>query len=168
MHARDWAQEMARYNRWQNEKLYGITDGLTDAEREGDRGLFFGSIRHTLDHMLMLETRFMELSENGVATTPFLLKKTLFETYGTLSSARRAFDQRLEETFEGADGDWFEATIRFGEPALNGRTSVARHFLFMQMFNHATHHRSQVTSELHRMGIDYGSTDLPFNPDTAY
>ncbi|YAF94156.1 MAG: DinB family protein [Nodularia sp. CChRGM 3473] len=32
------------------------------------------------------------------------------------------------------------------------------------MFNHQTHHRSQITSELHKMGIDYGCTDLPYNP----
>jgi uncharacterized damage-inducible protein DinB len=32
------------------------------------------------------------------------------------------------------------------------------------MFNHQTHHRSQVTAMLRQMGIDYGNTDLPANP----
>jgi uncharacterized damage-inducible protein DinB len=37
----------------------------------------------------------------------------------------------------------------------------------VQLFNHQTHHRSQATSELHKLGIDYGSTDLPYNPYLA-
>jgi uncharacterized damage-inducible protein DinB len=36
------------------------------------------------------------------------------------------------------------------------------------MFNHETHHRSQVTSALTQMGIDYGNTDLPYNPLSQY
>jgi len=43
-----------------------------------------------------------------------------------------------------------------------------RQFPLMQMFNHGTHHRSQVTSALHTMGIDYGSNDLPYNPLSQY
>jgi DHA1 family bicyclomycin/chloramphenicol resistance-like MFS transporter len=36
------------------------------------------------------------------------------------------------------------------------------------MFNHATHHRSQATTALWAMGIDYGCTDIPFRPDSPY
>jgi len=33
------------------------------------------------------------------------------------------------------------------------------------MFNHQTHHWNQITTELHKIGIDYGVTDMPYNPD---
>jgi uncharacterized damage-inducible protein DinB len=34
----------------------------------------------------------------------------------------------------------------------------------MQMFNHQTHHRGQVTALLMQSGIDPGITDLPWAP----
>jgi len=39
-----YVQHMARYNRWQNENLYGVAEGLSDEERRRERGAFFGSI----------------------------------------------------------------------------------------------------------------------------
>jgi uncharacterized damage-inducible protein DinB len=47
-----YVQRMARYNRWQNENLYGAADALSDAERQRTRGAFFGSIHATLNHLL--------------------------------------------------------------------------------------------------------------------
>ena len=49
---RAYVQRMARYNRWQNENLYGVADRLSDDERRRERGAFFGSIHKTLSHLL--------------------------------------------------------------------------------------------------------------------
>ena len=46
---RTYVQRMARYNRWQNENLYGVADSLSDDERRLERGAWFGSIHKTLD-----------------------------------------------------------------------------------------------------------------------
>ena len=84
-----------------------------------------------------------------------------------LVRARQAFDAQVAARFDAVDAGWFAEIISFTRPAANSRTSLPRQFLLMQMFNHGTHHRSQVTSELHRMGIDYGNTDLPYNPHST-
>jgi len=34
----------------------------------------------------------------------------------------------------------------------------------VQMFNHQTHHRSQVLTLLTQMGVSVGSTDIPYIP----
>ncbi len=34
----DYVRRMARYNRWQNENLYGAAEGLTEEERHRERG----------------------------------------------------------------------------------------------------------------------------------
>ena len=47
-----YVQRMARYNRWQNENLYGVADRLSEEERGRERGAFFGSIHKTLSHIL--------------------------------------------------------------------------------------------------------------------
>ena len=49
---RAYVQRMARYNRWQNENLYGVANTLSDAERRQERGAWFGSIHKTLNHIL--------------------------------------------------------------------------------------------------------------------
>ena len=49
---RAYVQRMARYNRWQNENVYGVADRLSDEERRRERGAFFGSIHKTLSHLL--------------------------------------------------------------------------------------------------------------------
>jgi uncharacterized damage-inducible protein DinB len=41
-----------------------------------------------------------------------------------------------------------------------------RSLCVMQMFNHQTHHRGQVTTLLKQAGIDPGATDLPWAPLT--
>ena len=48
----DYVRRMARYNRWQNENLYGAADRLSDEERRRERGAFFGSIQKTFSHLL--------------------------------------------------------------------------------------------------------------------
>ena len=49
---RAYVQRMARYNRWQNENLYGVADSLSDDERRLERGAWFGSIHKTFNHLL--------------------------------------------------------------------------------------------------------------------
>jgi len=167
MDAKAWGVEMARYNSWQNGTLYTIVAGLTETEREGHRGLFFGSIRHTLDHILMVDDLLFRLADTGGAPTSFEPEKLIQPDWKSLAQARKTFDTRLEARFDQVDAAWFGEIISFTRPAANSRTSLPRQFLLMQMFNHGTHHRSQVTSELHRMGIDYGNTDMPYNPHST-
>ena len=54
-----YVQRLARYNRWQNENLYGVADSLSDAERRRERGAFFGSIHGTLSHLLWADRMWM-------------------------------------------------------------------------------------------------------------
>src|SRR5262249_44921683 len=54
-----YVQGMARYNRWQNQNLYGVADGLADSERRRERGAFFGSVHATLNHLLWADRIWM-------------------------------------------------------------------------------------------------------------
>jgi uncharacterized damage-inducible protein DinB len=44
---------LSRYNRWFNERLYAACETLGDEERNRERGAFFGSIHHTLNHIVV-------------------------------------------------------------------------------------------------------------------
>lgn len=165
MNSQAWAREMARYNKWQNETLYGICDGLNDDDRKADRGMFFGSIHRTLDHILMVDHVLRGFVVDGFPPDHvFDPNKKLYDDYEDLKTARMAFDGDMLDLIERNSDDWLDGTISFTSERLNRTRTMPRKFYCMQMFNHATHHRSQVTSELHKMGIDYGNTDLPYNP----
>lgn len=49
-----YVSEIAAYSRWQNDNVYRICDEIGQEERQRDRGLFFGTIHHTLDHICMV------------------------------------------------------------------------------------------------------------------
>ena len=52
-----YATTMARYNRWMNERLYSVAGTLTEQQLREERGLFFGSIYGTLNHLLVCAGR---------------------------------------------------------------------------------------------------------------
>ncbi len=60
-----YVQRMARYNRWQNQNLYGVADGISDAERRRERGAFFGSIHRTLNHLLWGDTIWLRIWDSS-------------------------------------------------------------------------------------------------------
>jgi len=169
MSAVDAAREMALYNKWQNKKLYGLCAELSEAERMADRGMFFGSIHHTLDHILLIDELLWPFIVTG--ERPFSMpdpKQVRIPDVAELTARRAAFDAAVLAHLDTVSADWFDETFDFYHEPLKRNRSIPRQLYVTQMFNHATHHRSQVTSELHRMGIDYGNTDLPYNPLSQY
>jgi len=163
-----WALEMALYNKWQNEKLYEICDGLSEEDRSRDRGMFFGSIHRSLDHILMVDRVLWDFTMSGQPPRTFDPNAKVTDDYETLSAARFHFDLTLLETLRMQPKAWLDETVSYHHPRLGRTREHPRQFPLMQMFNHGTHHRAQVTAELHRMGIDYGNTDMPFNPQSQY
>ncbi len=159
------AREMARYNRWMNDKLYAVADRLTDEERKADRGAFFGSIHRTFNHLLLTD-RVWLARFNGVA-----LQEGEFGPGGI-----RSLDQELYADFDELRGerartdgeiDAYVATLTDEKLAGNLRylrRGVANEFplwhAIAHFFNHQTHHRGQVTTLLMQAGHDPGVTDL--------
>ena len=168
MSTKAWALEMALYSKWQNEKLYGISDGLSDEDRKQDRGLFFGSIHRSLDHILMVDRVLWDFTLSGDPPRSFDPNRRLHDDYPTLRQARADLDALVIDTVRARPKTWLDEIVSYHHPRLDRERSHPRQFPLMQMFNHGTHHRSQVTSALHAMGIDYGSTDMPANPLSQY
>ena len=204
MPGRDWACELARYNRWQDDKLYTLCEALGDDARREPRAMFFGDIHRTLGHILMVDQVLLEFAltrrlpeafdprrdpahsgadagaDAGAHVSADAVADAIAEAdagepsdgqhiddFDALAAAQRRFDDDLLRRFEGVDDAWFDVAASFYSEERAADRHMPRWFIFSQLFNHATHHRSQVTSELHRLGIDYGNTDLPHNPFTG-
>ncbi|GAB4237146.1 MAG: DinB family protein [Stanieria sp.] len=159
----NFLEVMALYNKWQNESLFKICDDLGEDQLHLDRVMFFDSIFKTLNHIINVDQTIHS----------FIYTKTLpqfepnlipYPEYHQLRSARFKFDKKLVQESQNCSQEWLDEIFEFWSERLNRNRKIPRSFFYIQMFNHQTHHRSQITSELHKMGIDYGNTDLPYNP----
>jgi tRNA-Thr(GGU) m(6)t(6)A37 methyltransferase TsaA len=162
-----FARDMALYNRWQNRVLYDLCEKLGDEARRLDRGMFFGSIHATLNHMLVVERVLLGIVRDGT-WAPLDHRAVPYADFAELRAERARFDDGLLALAGEHEDAWFGATLTFFSQRLGRERSLPRALVLAQLFNHATHHRSQVTSELHKLGVDYGVTDMPFNPELPY
>ncbi|WP_409880928.1 MULTISPECIES: DinB family protein [unclassified Nostoc] len=158
-----FVETMALYNKWQNESLFKICDELSDEQLRLNRGMFFESIFKTLNHIIHVDEtiHFLIYTKTLPKFDPSLIPYT---EYTELKSARFKLDEKLVTESQRCSQDWLDEIVEFWSEKLNRNRRIPKSFYYMQLFNHQTHHRSQITSELHKMGIDYGNTDLPYNP----
>jgi len=161
-----YVQRMARYNRWQNQNLYGVADTLSDDERRKERGAWFGSIHKTLSHLLWGDqiwmSRFTDLPKppGGIPESV-----SLFPDWQNLKFERTGFDQKIIDWADSVEDAWLAADQTFYSGATRREWTRPRWFLVTHMFNHQTHHRGQVHAMLTQAGGRPHDTDLTFLPD---
>ena len=160
----DYVRRMARYNRWQNENLYGAADGLTDEERHRDRGAFFGSIHRTLCHLLWADQTWMSRFSNSPPPVPLEELAALHRDWASLKGRRIDFDAGIVCWADGLASDWLAGTHTHFSPSLGRELSGPRWMVVSHFFNHQTHHRGQVHCMLTQAGAKPAETDLPMMP----
>jgi uncharacterized damage-inducible protein DinB len=164
----DHARLMARYNRWQNDNLYGAAATLSDEARRQDRGAFFGSIHGTLSHLLWGDSIWMHRFagtpklEGGIKDSP-----GHFADWDDLTARRKAMDETIIGWVEALTPDWLSGDLTWYSGAMGRDVSKAKWLLVTHFFNHQTHHRGQVHAMLTAAGAKPDDTDIPFMPDAA-
>ena len=155
------SQLMARYNEWMNSPMYALCASLPDAELHRDRGAFFKSIYATLNHIAYGDLAFLSrfTGDPNVVPEP---GADLFGTFSRLRAARVTLDKRILIWSESLTPAWLTEPLTYTSK-IDGKTrTVPKWVLVTHMFNHQTHHRGQVTTLLSQMGLDVGTTDIPF------
>jgi uncharacterized damage-inducible protein DinB len=160
-----YVQRMARYNRWQNENVYGVADTLTDAERKRPRGAFFGSIHATLNHLLWADRIWM----SRLAGTPrpaggIPESVATYSEWSDLRRERTAFDTVMVDWADRLDAASLAGELSWFSGAAKAELRKPRWLLVTHMFNHQTHHRGQVHCMLTQADGKPGDTDLPLMP----
>ena len=154
---------LARYNEWMNARLYAVCAGLTQAELKLDRGAFFGSIAGTLEHLVYGDLASLSRFTGDPARPP-ALGAELYGSFAALRAARTAIDARIVAWASTLSEAWLARTLTYTSQ-VDGKTRTLPHWaLVTHMFNHQTHHRGQLGTLLTQMGLDVGSTDIPFMP----
>ena len=158
---REQLRLLARYNLWATTRLFESLEILSEAEYRRDAGLFFKSVHGTLNHLLVAEhllwfRRFVE------GASPSLALDSEVET------DRAALKARL---LAGAAA-WLKELDAWPEARLQGSLDYRRMSgetvslpfaaALMHVFNHATHHRGQITAAVTAMGHRCPVLDMVF------
>ncbi|SDU23964.1 DinB family protein [Stappia sp. ES.058] len=159
-------QTFARYNTWMNGKLYAACADLDDHTRKTDRGAFFKSLHGTLDHIL-LGDRIWLSRLTGSDYPRAAIGTELYEDFEDLAAARRAMDAEIEAFADGLTQEWLAKPLSWTSALDGTKRSHPRWLLVTHLFNHQTHHRGQATTLLSQLGVDIGSTDLPWLPQVG-
>jgi uncharacterized damage-inducible protein DinB len=160
-----YVQRMARYNRWQNENLYGAAERLPAEEREKERGAFFGSIHKTLSHLLWADRVWMgRFTDQPRPLGGIRESVALYPDWRALSEERAQFDRSIMTWADGVDDAWLARDQTYYSGATGRELTRPRWLLVTHLFNHQTHHRGQVHCMLTQAGSKPHDTDLPLTP----
>ena len=158
-----YCQLMAEYNEWMNAKLYRACASLPESVLHEDKGAFFKSIYLTLNHIAYSDLAFLSRFTGEQSQVP-ALNQDLFGSFHQLSIERNRIDARLSQWAIVLTPQWLEQTLTYVSKVDGSNRTAPNWVLVMHLFNHQIHHRGQITTLLTQLGLDLGSTDLPFMP----
>jgi uncharacterized damage-inducible protein DinB len=151
----------ARYHVWATHRLLEAVARVSDDEYRRDVGLFFKSIHGTLNHLLVAE-HMLWYPRFAKGTSPVLALDAEIEPHR----------ERLAQALNGGSANWSQliaswSAERFdshlehqtskGEPMSLPFAATLAH-----VFNHATHHRGQITAALTALGQPCPELDMVY------
>lgn len=150
---------LARYNVWAHAKLYEHVDRLPGADYRRDSGLFFKSVHGILNHLLVAEhqvwfPRFAEGVSNRVA-----LNTELEADQAALRIRLLAATRRWEPLIESWDAARFDGRLDY-TTTRGVAQSLPFALTLAHVFNHATHHRGQISAAITAMGHECPELDM--------
>ncbi len=164
---REHLQTMARYHAWATARCLGAVARLDDAAYRRDAGLYFGSVHGTLNHLLVGERLLWWRRFGGDAVDPASAADPPFSALDAEVERDRA---QLAERLCAAAAAWSALIDAWPEDRLLGTLRYARidgdvvtlplAATLAHVFNHATHHRGQVSAALTAAGVRDWSFDL--------
>jgi uncharacterized damage-inducible protein DinB len=158
-----YCQTMAAYGRWMNRKLFDRAGRLPDRERKADRAAFFRSIHSTLNHILWGDRIWLGRFD-GKSYPIGPIGVDLYADFDELRAARDEMDMAITDWALAVSDFELDGTLQWYSRVAEREMSRPRALCVMQMFNHGTHHRGQLTTLLKQIGVDPGVTDLPLMP----
>lgn len=161
----EWLGALARYNRWMNEKLYGLAATLSDEARKRDAGAFFKSIHGTFNHLLLADRVWLSRFTGATVPNGFMapggirsLDQELYADFEDLRRERAVTDSELSAWVSRLTEAQLAAPLVYMR--LGKKQTAPLWWAVAHVFNHQTHHRGQVTTLLMQQGCDPGVTDL--------
>ena len=165
----EFVKNMARYNKWQNESIYGAADVLNDEARKLDRGAFFGSIHRTLCHLYwgdcLWSSRFADLEKPASVTTAAQTADIIAD-WDELQARRAERDGQIIDWADGLDSGEITDELSWKAVTVDGNYTRPLGDVLVGFFNHQTHHRGQAHAMITAAGGKTDDTDYILMPNS--
>lgn len=154
---------LARYHVWATRRLLDAHVALlSESDYRRDCGLFFHSIHGTLNHLLVAEgALWFSRFARGVSPAGIALDAEIETDRVRVAERLLAATQAWGPLIDGLTGDRLLGSSHYttskGVPTTLPYAATLAH-----VFNHATHHRGQITAALTMMGHDCPELDLVY------
>jgi uncharacterized damage-inducible protein DinB len=152
---------MARYHTWATERLLTSIAHIPDELYRNPCGLFFESIHGSLNHLLLTDSEIWFPRFVGRPSATLALNAELESDRESLSlrliSATQRWSLHIECLNEAALAGQLRYIMTTGQPRALPMSGALLH-----VFNHATHHRGQITAAMSILGFKYEPLDLPY------
>jgi len=150
-------QELYRYNRWANARVFEAVSGLTRERFLQDLGSSHPSVRDTLTHIVWAEWIWLQRWRGASPQTVFLA--TDFPRLDALNARWLEVETEQRAFVESLTVDDLLSMVRY----VNLQGQSWQYPLWRQMYhvvNHSSYHRGQVTTMLRQLGTQPVPTDF--------
>lgn len=155
-----WKQHyvlIADYQHWANEVLFNSLDHLQPEVIGSDQGLFFHSIHHTVDHILLVSQVWLaRLQGEQLEANYRVINQPDFRE---LKQSLRRETRKLQSWLDAQPDTFFEGEIGFAGSDGKPRQMWVREVL-VHLFTHYGHHRGQVSAVITRLGAPCPEMDF--------
>lgn len=158
--AKDQLALMARYHRWATKRLLASIESMPEEAYRRSCGLFFQSVHGTLNHLLLTDSEIWYPRFAGAQTGIFALDAEIESDRVKLSSRLIAATARWVEHIDSLSDTALTHDLRFTMTTGQART-LPMPAALLHVFNHATHHRGQITAAISMLGFECQPLDLP-------
>lgn len=151
----------ARYHIWATHRLLEAISRVSDQDYRRDVGLFFKSIHGTLNHLLVGE-HLLWFPRFAKGASPVL----------ALDAEIEPERERLAQALRGGAANWSPLIASWPAERFDGQLSYTTMrgtpanlpfaATLAHVFNHATHHRGQITAALTHLGHDCPELDMVY------
>jgi len=149
----------ACYHAWATHRLLEAVSRVSDEDYRRDGGLFFKSIHGTLNHMLVAE-HLLWYARFAKGASPVL----------ALDSEIEPRRERLAQALKSGSDNWYQLIASWPAERFDGHLdyqtskgvpqSLPFAATLAHVFNHATHHRGQITAALTAIGQPCPELDM--------
>ena len=139
----------ADYQHWANEVLFAALDHFQPDVIGSDQGLFFHSIHHTVDHMLVVSQSWLARLRNEPCSPNYKVINN--PDWRELKIALRKEVRQLQDWLAAQPDEFFGNHCHFSGSDGKPREMWVRDVL-AHMFTHYAHHRGQVSAAITRLG----------------
>lgn len=150
---------LSDYQQWANDRLFAALGGIDRATLQSPQGLFFDTIHHTVDHLMLVNRLWLARLRGENLEVDF--RQLSYPDWDQLIEATQRQAEELTLWLESRPEIWYDSQLAYLSSNGGARSMWIRDAL-THMMNHQTHHRGQISAVITRLGATTPEMDYVY------